>query len=96
MAEVYCKETYWEPADCKEDVEILFISGKSYHVFHENKTAIVIISKNKNISQHLIRFYIRIGNPRPTNLPIFEHYFASKSELRKLKLDKLKNGRSLL
>ena len=48
------------------------------------------------ITVNLIKFYVRTGNPRPTNLPVFEHYFASKSELRKLKLERLKNGRGSL
>lgn len=92
MAEVYCKKSYWEPADCKEDVKILFVSGKTYHVFHEGKQVITLVSE-PIITVNIIKFYVRTGNPRPTNLPVFEHYFASKAELRKLKLDKLKNGR---
>ena len=91
MIETVCKSSYWEPASCKEDAKILFLEGNIY--FIGNVTTIENIEflavQNKDGGGTL--FVERKGESKKVNTdyPKFSEYFATKSEMRKLKLQKL-------
>ena len=98
--QVLCKRSFWFPASCKEDADILFLDGKLYQAVAQLKkkggrskvyyishgTGTVVFSEGRKSVDHPRHVF-------PLH-QVFEDYFYTENELRKLKLEKI-NGKLL-
>ena len=90
--EVYCKSTYPQVPHWYPEEKVIFSEGTKYKLVERNEKYVGIIGDGGRG----IRFYFTcdiMPSGRLLEGPIFEHYFCTIKELRKLKLKKIANER---
>ena len=89
MEEVYCKSTYPQVPHWYPEEKVIFSEGTKYKLVERNEKYVGIIGDGGRG----VRF--NIGKRWLYEHPMFDEYFITTKELRKLKLKKISNGKPI-
>lgn len=86
--EVYCKSTYPQAPHWYPEERVMFRPDTKYKVSSRNEKYIEIISKGE-LGENRVGQVFSFKDSSDGKLPVFENYFLTLKELRKLKLKKI-------